>query len=403
LEGNGINRVICSSSGIKTDVERTVGIKPGNTILRSVLDAGEETANQDAPIALNCQRANGTVGANARIAKAGIQRTIGIEPGNMVARLAVNRAEIPANDYFAIRLNGDGPNRPVQTAGARRHLESQIYRPVVIELRQVAPGRAIRQRKIAAHQYLAFRATVISKRLGDGISTVVEGGAWIELPIERAIQIQARKAAAVDAIVTEEISSDQHAPIRLKRQGADCVIGATRLGSETKIERAIGVEAGNAVARDIICQREAAGRNDGTVRLQSHGMNGPIEERVKIGIHPAGRQIERLIINERERGGCGRTQDSRRHWIGQLQQNSAIRGIDNGVIKQLNRKHLAEFSRAKGKRPVGREEIYARGSIDASRGVKRGNNSTNAAPLAHDGNNGEAPVLVLGVMWAAKR
>src|ERR1043166_3627824 len=79
------------------------------------VDRGETSAKHNFAIGLQCERLDLIVRACAWI-ETGVQRPVGVQPGDSVAAAATVLSECAAPDDFSIRLQGDGENLVVKTA-----------------------------------------------------------------------------------------------------------------------------------------------------------------------------------------------------------------------------------------------------------------------------------------------
>ena len=108
LHHNCVNRVGNNVGGDRiVDLQAAVGVEPGNIGARLPGQFSEIAAGQDLAVGLHSQRAYPPVGCWI---KTGVEAAVGVEPGDILALLPRYFAEAPADDDFTVRLNEDGVN-----------------------------------------------------------------------------------------------------------------------------------------------------------------------------------------------------------------------------------------------------------------------------------------------------
>src|SRR5207245_7504535 len=80
-----------------------------------------------------------------------------------------------------------------------------------------------------------------------GIDDIVGATARVEGQIERAVGVKATDTFAIGIAQVVEIAAKQDFAVRLNQEGIEDAIGAGA-GVEGRIERAVGIEPGNAIA-----------------------------------------------------------------------------------------------------------------------------------------------------------
>lgn len=134
LNRDAVDDVVRPSTGIEGGIQRAIGVEPGNTVARNAIHLGEFPADQHLAIGLQGQLPRHAIGACPWI-EGGIQRAIGVEPGNAVARNAIHLGKRPPDQHLAIGLQGQVPRRAI---GACSWIEGGIQRAISVE-----PGNAV--------------------------------------------------------------------------------------------------------------------------------------------------------------------------------------------------------------------------------------------------------------------
>src|SRR5436190_7384423 len=122
-------RITYSCAGIKAEVQAPIGIKASHAAAVRAVDDGEFTADDKLAIRLQSNRVNLTVRPCSRVETA-IETPIRVEPGNTGSIRATDCCEVPAHEHLAIRLQDQGTNKPVGSAGRS---ETAVPTPIAIE------------------------------------------------------------------------------------------------------------------------------------------------------------------------------------------------------------------------------------------------------------------------------
>ena len=97
---NGIDRAIEGGARIERGVQGAVGLQPGEVIARQAVDDVKVTADQNPAIGLHRSGPNGSI---RRGVERRVERPIGIHAGDMVARRAIEGDEAAADDVLIAR------------------------------------------------------------------------------------------------------------------------------------------------------------------------------------------------------------------------------------------------------------------------------------------------------------
>jgi Domain of unknown function (DUF5122) beta-propeller/Tetratricopeptide repeat len=159
VDSDGTDESIAARNrGAEPVVERASRVHPGQLALRDAVDLREVASNQDAAVGrLACERLDGAVEARC---EGRVERSVGVQPCQAVARDAVHEVERPAADEdLPVGLNQhrvDGPERRRAVVGDRSR-ERGIDRTVGHQAGDVRFGDSGEVEKITRHENLAAR------------------------------------------------------------------------------------------------------------------------------------------------------------------------------------------------------------------------------------------------------
>ena len=210
-----------------------------------------------------------------------VERPVRVEPADKRARRTVERREQTAHDDPAVRLDQDRTHGIVR---AHRAAERRVHRAVGIQARDMAAIDAGHRGEIPADDDLAVGLD------RDGIDISVRSHAGIERRIHHPVGAEARDEVPRLAADGGEQPADQHAPIGLQRERVGRIVRATAR-IERGVQRAIRIQPRDARAVGAVDHREQAGHEHLAVRLQRqrpHGTVDPalrVERRIEIAIH----------------------------------------------------------------------------------------------------------------------
>src|ERR1035437_8511916 len=104
--------------------------------------------NREAPMCLQFLQ------ADKRIFKGVVERTIWIEPGDMLAFDAIDNGERPANDNSPVFLNRDVPRPPPSPQALDLTMKPVVNLPVLIQANQTGKIFSVHFSKTTSHQKL---------------------------------------------------------------------------------------------------------------------------------------------------------------------------------------------------------------------------------------------------------
>src|SRR5579862_583523 len=173
---------------------------------------------------------------------------------------------MPPNDHVAVRLERDGVNGCLI---AKIGVEARIVAAVGVQAHHAIEGVIIEIGEPASHHDLAVGQDE------KGTDPTVGPGTDVEAGILTAIGIQTNQSAAGNAVVIYKIPAHEDLPIGLHRDRKDEWIIGVALNDlhfsssawvKRGIERAIRVQASDAVARNALDIGEPAADDDLAVR-----------------------------------------------------------------------------------------------------------------------------------------
>src|SRR5262249_2423618 len=147
-----------------------------------------------------------------------------------------------------------------------------------------------------------------------------------------------------DAIDVREKATDEDAPVGLDNQGANRRVCAGGWSGEVNIQRTIRIEPCEAVAGNVVCERESTDEENDVVRLKRESENIAVEAGVGIesDIGRPGRLEVGLIVYDIELRHLRKAQRSSRRRIGENQANEPI-SVFKKVVYDWNDERLADF------------------------------------------------------------
>ena len=277
LDGDGLHRQVGPGASVEEHVERAVRAKAREIVPADAVEGGEVAADGELAIRRGVDAVDRRVRSLPRI-EAGIGSAIGVQPGQIVCRAAIERGERAAEDHTSIGLKCQRGDVVIR---ARAAAVGVVDGAAGRHARQPPARRAAHGGERAAEQHRAVNLH------GHGINRAVHAG--VERGVEAARGVQARDVGAIGAVDGGEVASDQYLSVGLHGDGAHRVVGAAA-GVEGRIQIAIGREPRDADAGRAIQGGEGAADQDFVIRLHGHGIHRLVGARagVEAGIHDAG-------------------------------------------------------------------------------------------------------------------
>ena len=103
LHRQAIDDIICI--GIKGGIDRAIGVQPGDVVARLASNGGEPSSHDDLTVGLHGHTIDAAVGIGI---EPRVHRTVRMEPHEMVAGVAADREKVAPHQDFAIRLHRRG-------------------------------------------------------------------------------------------------------------------------------------------------------------------------------------------------------------------------------------------------------------------------------------------------------
>ena len=252
-------------------------------------------------------RQDATIGCRGRVR--GIDGAIRVEAGEITPGEAADGGERTADDDLAVGLH-EGDERTTFGVDLERGVEGAV---------SADPGEAIAEgpRREAARldcgEITAEDDLAVGLKREGGHGGVGRGR---EAGVERAVGVQARdvgplggdRAATPDGC---ELTADHDIAVRSERDGDDV---AAKVGVELRVEGAVGIEPGEAVAGGGVFvagrleRRKRAAENDLAVALHGERGHGVVGIRIEFGIDGAVGVEAGDAIARRHDAGAGRLQ-----------------------------------------------------------------------------------------------
>ncbi len=217
LDEQGINRAIGAQARIEGGIQRTVGVKPGNMGAQQAAGGGKVPADNHLAVGLGRDSPDSAIQGEVRGVEGQVHVAGTIEPGDAVARVVVDRGELPANNDAAIGAKGERPDRVIR---AHTRIEGEINATRNVETPYVGADDAVDRAKISAYEDFAVRLQ--RERSHQSIGAV----ARIESRVERAVVIDTRDAVSEKGVVFGERAADDNILVRLDCQGEDEIVRA---------------------------------------------------------------------------------------------------------------------------------------------------------------------------------
>ena len=196
-----------------------------------------------------------------------VQRTIGVEAGESVARCAVDGREIAADQHLAVGLESHGPNRGVR-AGAG--IEGVIERAIREQAGHAVAAGAIPGGEGAGEQDFAVQLD------GHVVNNIIRAHRGAEGVIEKTVLIQPGDPAARRSVHLGKRAPEDHFSIRLEGERLDWIVRAISAGHEIGVEGAVRLQAGDAIARRPVDGKEGTPDQDFAVGLHGERLHGII-------------------------------------------------------------------------------------------------------------------------------
>ena len=244
LQRQGDNRFVRPGAGVKRGVERAVGVQARHAHAGDAVNARELSADDDHAVGLKRENLNRGAQSAAGV-KRGVQRAVDIESRNVTARRAVDGEELPADENFAVRLEGQGDHQIIHA-----WVEGGVQRSVRVQTHNGVARHVIEQIKITCHDRLAVglqrhgcdRCVLVQVRIKRPAARV-KGG------IQRGVGIKPGNAVATRATTATclgEKPAHQQLAIGLHPSGKDIAVktGLERLVHTTDLGQGRGNEAG---------------------------------------------------------------------------------------------------------------------------------------------------------------
>ena len=219
----------------------TVGAEPGDVTVCHATHGSEATADQNFSVSLHGNFIDAAVRASAG-SEAGVQRAVGVEPGDAAARHAADRGELAADQNFSIRLHGQTVNVAV---GQRIEGVRRFHRAVGIEPGEAIAGRAVDGSELSPNQN--FSVGLQAEGVNDAVRTGAGRG---ECCVHRAIRVEPGNPPSRQSGHLTENTRDQNFPVRLHHRAVNRAVRARaeREGAGG-FHRAVGIQPGEFAAR----------------------------------------------------------------------------------------------------------------------------------------------------------
>jgi hypothetical protein len=250
------------------------------------LHRSEIAADQNLAVTLHRQRQRAVIQVRVKLRIGG---AVGIEPGQAVAegggRVAVRleTRETTRDEDLPVRMLGQGEHDVVRVG-----IVAGVQRPVGVEPGQAVARGAAHAREVAARH----DAAVGLQQQGVDLRGQPAADVGIESRVDRAVRVETGEAVARDrsgavGLQGREIAADKDLAVRLQDQRPHRAVGT---GIKRRVERAVRVDAGEVVARGAdravgTHGGELTGQDEFAVGLGRHGVDVAID----VGIVAIGR------------------------------------------------------------------------------------------------------------------
>ena len=262
-------------------IDRAVGIEPGNAKPVGAVERSEDAAHIHAAIWLRANIIDGVIGSRPRIERV-IHRAVAVQPGDARTLGDANVLKLAANYDLRSALYRHGVNDAVH-AEAEVRIESRISTAIGVEPSQASEGLPAQMGELATDNDFAVR---LLREAPDGAIRSI--GTRVEAWIQRAVRIISGDMSPRDLTDHREVPGDNHLVVGLDHQRPN---GAIRVLRRRKrpILQAVRIEAGNELPiRAIVLQEGAADHHlPAAVGQQGERTDHPVigaGARVKTGV-----------------------------------------------------------------------------------------------------------------------
>ena len=300
--GVGIERAVEGAVGVETSESAT----GGNGAISDRLNGAKSAADHDLAVDLDHDAVDGGVGLGVEL---GIGVTVDIEAHEAGANggdaaFGVERGKGATGDDFTVALKGEA-----EDGGVGAGVVSGVEGAVGVEAGDVIANRGADRAEGAADDDLA----VSLDDDGGDLRSEAAGDVGVKRGVERAVGIEPSEAVArggsgrVVGLKRGEETADKDLAVGLERDGGDLVVG---VGVEVEIEGTVGVETGDVVAVDFIGGAvgldggERAADDDFTIALSGGDEDGAVD----VGVVAV---VGRGALAEEGRGGAGKQKHTR--------------------------------------------------------------------------------------------
>ena len=155
LQAQRIHRPVRARARVEAQVQRARSREPGDAVARHAVEGREVAAHHHLAVLLHAEGIDGTVGTRARI-EAGVHAAIHVQTGDTVPVGAIETGEVTSNEHpsveCAIRVNQQCPHGCV---GPGARVESAVQHTVGVHSGDEVPSYAVVGREAAAEHNLA--------------------------------------------------------------------------------------------------------------------------------------------------------------------------------------------------------------------------------------------------------
>ena len=260
LQRNALNGITGARHKIR--IARSINIQTHDMAQGRAIKVGETAASQHTPVRLDGNRTHGVIGAEAEAGiKIRVRRTIQVETRQPVQGSAIEVRERAADQNLARingigRINGNGINRTIRTGADRK---GTIGGAVIVQARETRAGRTADDAKRAANVNFADAA---DKGFRQRIDNIVCAKTGVETCIQRAIGHQPGNELAIHGVDRSEGATHQNMVVSLTHDCEHRTVRADQAAKEGGVQRAVGVQPGQAAFTHRADRREiAAGQN----------------------------------------------------------------------------------------------------------------------------------------------
>ena len=228
---------------------------------------------------MDLQTAHGGGCAGQTVLERVVQRAIGVEPGDAVARGAVNRGKSAADHNLPVALDPNGIDCAVGV-GAERG----IHRAISVQA-GVVSWKACAGETTADDDLVIALRRQRQHRPGDDI-----GGD--ETAVQGTTGIQSGNPGASGPVDRCEIAADDDAAVRLHRQAPNGAGNADAAVEKGRVQRTVGEQTRQMIpGAGSIDRGKSASKQNASIRLDRCCIDGPAHRWGEGGIHRAGAGI----------------------------------------------------------------------------------------------------------------